>query len=152
MVWSETIMIKMQNFINQSIVVSTQPTSQNVAEAKDSHKDNTIANDSQNVLAMRTNSEKNFYFKRLSLPYEKGPEPARTNNQNPPIMTSFEKQNLANNLLIHLKTGSIDSLNIMKGIFDYHRYDTKLLDRYIKSKTPENLRALTIQIEKNLFI
>lgn len=59
---------------------------------------------------------------------------------------------LTNNLLAHLRVGSNDSLNIIKDIFKFHRYDTNLLDRYINKRTPENLRALKIQIENRLFL
>ncbi|MBU0782732.1 MAG: hypothetical protein KJ798_04680 [Gammaproteobacteria bacterium] len=59
---------------------------------------------------------------------------------------------LINNLLTHLHVGSNDSLNIIKGIFKVHRYDATLLDRYINKRTPENLTALKIQIEKQLFL
>lgn len=65
---------------------------------------------------------------------------------------SITEKTLKNNLLAHLDVGSNDSLNIIKDIFKFHRYDTTLLDRYINKRTPENLRALKIQIENQLFL
>lgn len=65
---------------------------------------------------------------------------------------SIDETTLIDNLLKYLHVGSNDSLNIMKGIFEFHRYDTTLLDRYINKRTPQILRALEIQIENRLFV
>lgn len=65
---------------------------------------------------------------------------------------SIDEPTFIDNLLKCLHVGSNDSLNIMKDIFEFHRYDTTLLDRYIQTRTPQTLRALEIQIENRLFV
>lgn len=58
---------------------------------------------------------------------------------------------LTENLLKHLTVGSRDSLNLMIGVFEFHHYDKTLLTNYISNKSPDNLKALEIQI-KNLSV
>ena len=65
---------------------------------------------------------------------------------------SGDAQKLADNLLKYLRVGSNDSLNIMEGIFKFHRYDTTLLKIYKNDRTQKNLKALEIQIENQLFL
>lgn len=103
-------------------------------------------------LASISAKEKFFYMNKsrsISLTNEKDFSIAGI--QSPEKKSATEKT-LINNLLAYLHVGSNDSLNIMKDIFKFHRYNTILLDRYIRRRTPENLRALKIQIENRLFM
>ncbi len=100
------------------------------------------------TIAKRPYTEEKFnMLKQRSPQISNNPQPIHPRSPNQGGKTSPEEI-LTDNLLKHLNVGSRDCLKLMIGIFDYHHFDKALLDAYIKNKSPENLKALEIQITR----
>jgi hypothetical protein len=58
------------------------------------------------------------------------------------MATPAPEPTLRDNLLQLLSIGSRDSLNVLLSMFEFHQYDKTVLEKYVKDKSPDNLKAL----------
>jgi hypothetical protein len=153
-------MMKISDRTNQG-ALSTQSVHSRDVTGTDSSRAYPVEVTSKQALTRRTSIpsipsasflERTIFSQRRPLSAEKRMESARASCQPSVDVASSDEQILTKNLLGHLNVRSFDSLNIMRQVFEFHHYDTTLLDRYIQNKSPQNLSALTMQIEKKLFI
>ena len=59
-----------------------------------------------------------------------------------PAPAPTREPTLTDNLLKLLSIGSMDSLNVLLSMFEFHQYDEVLLKKYLDDKSPDNLKAL----------